>query len=158
MKWQSCAAGVSVAVLCTTAHAFGGTLVLKKAQGQAGATVAVAVLYRQGGGTAAAGLATDIEFDRTVLSQPRCAPGPALAAVSKSVICSETTPGRLRLGILGLDTTSVPQGEVARVTFAVAPTARPGRYKLRQHPTAADSDGRDYALRSRDGVVRIGGK
>jgi hypothetical protein len=146
---------VAASALLMGREAFGGELVLRMVRAQAGKPATVLVIYHKGPGPAAAGLATDIDFDSQVLTTPRCASGAALTGTGKTVVCSEVSKGRLRLGILGLDTSDVPEGEVARVTFAVDPGARPGHYRLQQHPTGADTNGRDISMGGNAGTVRI---
>jgi cohesin domain-containing protein len=136
-------------------RASAGELTLKGAKAQPGNQLSVPVVYREDRGLVAAGVATDITFDATVLRNPRCAPGKALAGSAKTVVCAEVSPGQLRLGIVGLDHGSVPQGEVARVTFDVASNARPGHYQLQHTPSAADADGKDYSLQKQDAQIDV---
>ena len=149
-----------VGLLVWTAAAHAGELAIGNAQVLSGQTVTVPVTYTAGkaGKKVAAAVATDIRFNSKVFSNPRCEDGSALgsgAAAAKTVKCAEPQPGLLRVAVFGLNVAPVPEGEVARVTFDVAADARPGRYRLRQKPTAADASGNDFRLVQRHGAVRV---
>lgn len=146
---------ITVAMFASGATASAGELIVGDAQAQPSAEVTVPITYRQGTGPAAAGLATDIRFPKG-LTQPRCAPGAALSGGQKTVKCAEPKPGLLRVAVFGLNLDAIPDGEVATVTFQVSPGARPGSYRLRNRPSAADAEGKDYRLRHHDGMIRIG--
>jgi hypothetical protein len=151
------AAGLlTAALVCNAATAFGGDLALARVTGKRGQPVSVPVLYRQGGGSAAAGLATDIVFDPTVLTHPRCTAGAALGSANeKTVKCAEPRPGLLRLLVYGLNLGAVPSGQVAIVTFDVAAGTQRRSLRLRHTPTAADANGKEIPLNHHNGAVRI---
>jgi hypothetical protein len=148
---------VTCGILWNASSAFGGELSLGTGHATRGGTVTLSVIYREANGPAAVGVATDVKFDPNGLTQPHCAVGGALASgtVSKSVRCAEPQAGVLRLAVYGLNRDPVPDGEVATVTFSVAAQARRRMYRLRQRPTAADADGRDFNLAHRTGAVRV---
>lgn len=145
---------IGILTLCAVPQAQAGGLALGRATTVAGRTVTVPLVYTAGRGPDAVALATDIRFDPAVLSQPRCAGGRSLGS-GKDVKCSEPRSGLLRLAVYGLNLDSVPAGEVATVTFDVAPGARPRSYQLRHTASAATADGTDFTLRQRPGTVRV---
>jgi hypothetical protein len=150
--------GLAAALLLHPTTSYGGELALGRAAGQPGQSVTVPLIYRQGLGPQAAGLATDIQFNPTALVHPRCAAGPALDDAAKSVVCAEPQPGLLRVGVYGLNLDPVPDGEVATITFDLLSQARRGLYSLRHTPSAADAQGRDFFLARRNGAVRVNGR
>jgi hypothetical protein len=122
-----------------------------------GTSVTVPITYRQGRGAVAVALGSDVTFDPRVLSKPRCAAGSALIASgpgAKLVTCGEPQPGLVRIAVLGLNTTPLPTGEIATVTFDVAATAPRRLYILRHKSGAADANGADFRLTHRSGVIR----
>lgn len=123
-----------------------------------GQPVTIPVGYSGKGALPAAALGTEIKFNPAVLSHPRCAPGAALATGStgKTVKCTERGRGVVRLAVFGLNLDAVPSGEVATITFDVAPSAQPKLYRLRHKPSAADANGTDFSLNARSGAVRVG--
>jgi len=146
---------LALAVLVGSAvPVFAGELSLAQVQAQPGQTVTLPMTY-QAGRTAAAGVASDIRFDPTVLRNPRCTAGPALAGTGKDVHCAEPHRGILRMGIFGLNLAAVPSGEVAQLTFDVAPTARARTYRLHQKPSAANAQGRQLGVKHTNGAVQV---
>lgn len=151
--------GVSLALVlavlwCNARSAPAGQLSLGRATARPGQTVTVPVVYAAGAGPVAAGLATDIAFNPVGLSHPRCASGAALGA-SKAVKCAEPKRGLVRIAIYGLNLDAIPAGEVATVSFDVAPGPRRRVYRLRHKPTAATADGTDFSLAHRSGAIRV---
>jgi hypothetical protein len=148
---------MAAGLLMWTTVAFAGEMSLGAAEVLPGQPVTLALTYT-GGGRVAAAVATDIRFNAKVFTNPRCESGSALASngtAAKSVKCAEPKPGLLRVAVFGLNVAPVPNGEVALVTFDVAPGARPGQYRLRQKPTAADATGNDFRLQRHHGAVRV---
>ena len=145
----------AIALFASGVTALAGELSIGDAQAQPGGEATVPITYQQGTGPAAAALTSDIRFsDR--LTQFRCAPGAALSGGQKTVKCAEPRRGLLRIAVYGLNLDPIPDGEVAIVSFHVPPGMRRRAYRLRNRPSAADAAGKEYPLRHRDGIVRIG--
>ena len=145
-----------VLMLCGAPRAtFGSQLQLGQGRGQAGRSVTLPLTYKLSGGRTAVALATDIQFDPAALSNPRCDSGNVLSRAGKSVQCAQPRPGLLRIAVFGLNSNPVPEGEVATVTFDVAPGVRPRRVVLRQTPSAADANGTEFRIGRKTGLVRL---
>jgi hypothetical protein len=151
------AVALTAAILFHPATGLAGQLALGRDAGRPGQTVTLPLTYRQGTGTEAAGLATDILFKSSVLTHPRCTAGSVLSRAAKTVTCAEPQPGLLRVAVYGLNLDPVPDGDVATLTFDVAPGARRGLYLLRNIATGADAQGTDFPLAHRNGAVRVSG-
>ncbi len=133
-----------------------GEIRLGEATVEPGQSVTVPLRYSASGKTAVA-VASDVRFNTSIFKNPRCSGGSALPA-NKSVRCGNPSRGVLRLAIFGLNTDPLPSGELATITFDIPATAKPGRYKLRNKPSAADKDGNDFRLTHGHGTVRVAGK
>ncbi len=130
-----------------------GELVVGAASAAPGQSVTVPVTYTAGGRSAVA-VASDVRFNTAIFKNPRCTGGSDLPA-AKSVRCGTPKSGILRLAVFGLNTDPMVSGEVAKITFDVAPNAKKGRYRLRNKPSAADKDGNDFRLAHGHGAVRV---
>ncbi len=130
-----------------------GELVVGVANASPGQSVTVPVTYTASGRSAVA-VASDIRFNTAIFKNPRCAGGSDLPT-NKSVRCGTPKSGILRLAVFGLNTDAMGSGEIAKITFDVAPNAKNGRYKLRNKPSAADKDGNDFHLAHGHGAVRV---
>lgn len=143
-------------IVASTTAALAGEIRLGDAVVEPGQSVTVPLSYSASGKTAVA-VASDVRFNTSIFKNPRCSGGSALPA-NKSVRCGNPSRGVLRLAIFGLNTDPLPSGELATITFDIPATAKPGRYKLRNKPSAADKDGNDFRLTHGHGAVRIAGK
>jgi len=130
-----------------------GELKVGSADAVPGQPVTISIDYTASGKTAAA-LASDVRFNTNIFKNPRCTPG-SNTPPTKSVRCGNPSKGVLRLAVFGLNTDPIGSGEVAKITFDVAPDAKKGRYKLRNKPSAADKDGNDFRLSHAHGAVRV---
>lgn len=157
MRRIVCAA-IAIVMTGTAAQAFAGQLALGSASGAPGQSVSLPLTFRQGTGPVAVALGTDVSFNASALSKPRCGAGSALSTsgpTAKLVTCAEPSPGVLRIAVLGLNTAPLPDGEVATVTFDVAPGAREGVVALSVKAGGADALGTDFDLEHSDGSVKV---
>ncbi len=142
-------------ILGGVANALSGQLTLGAARAAPGQTVTLPVTYDPGTGRTAVALGSDIRF-RTGLTNPRCAPGRALSKAGKTVRCAEPKPGLLRLVVFGLNVGPIPAGELALVTFDIAPGMRARSYRLQHTTRGADANGKEFGLRRRSGTIIVG--
>lgn len=142
-------------IVLSGAQALAGGLQVGRVNARPGQPIAVPVTFTAGRGTAVTALTVDIHFDKG-LTNPRCAQGAAMAGVDKIVRCAEVDPGQVRLLIFGFNQDAMPSGEVATVTFDVAPNWRHRLHRLLSEVSASDADGKPIQLARKSGTVRVG--
>jgi len=133
-----------------------GELILGSADVVPGTTLTVPLTYQATGRDAVA-VASDIRFNAAIFQNPRCSDGSDLGA-GKSVRCASPKRGILRVAVFGLNSDALSGGELAKVSFDIPATAKQGRYKLRNKPSAADKDGNDFRLKHTHSSVRVGAR
>lgn len=112
-------------------------LMAGRASGRPGADVRIPIGFFARGAPAAA-LSDDIVYDSAVLENPRVVVGPAAMIAEKEVKAASPREGLFRVGVLGINDTSIPSGIAAYVTFTVKADALPGRTLLK-HAFSASS-------------------
>jgi len=146
--------GGAIIVLSGT-QALAGGLQVGRVSARPGQPITVPVSFTAGKGDAVTALTVDIHFDKGLIN-PRCAQGAVIANVDKVVRCAEVDRGQIRLLIFGFNQDPLPSGEVATVTFDVAPNWRRRLHRLASEVSASDADGKPIQLARKSGTVRVG--
>ncbi len=96
-------------------------------------------------GQAIASLSTDIAFDATTFEPgPSCVINASIGAgtaANKSLVQSALGPGRVRVGILGMNNNLLPAGALFSCEFDALASATPGTYVLAATAQASRADG-----------------
>lgn len=114
-----------------------GDIIISKDSKQIGSSFQVPISLDSGGQGISA-LSSDFIYDPNYLANPRVTIGNSGSQAGKDVVFNEVRPGLFRVGVIGLNQNSIPDGEVAYVTFDVLTG---GQTSLRSLPTASDSHG-----------------
>jgi hypothetical protein len=135
--------------------AFGASLNLGEATGNAGSDVTIAMTLTTGGLQIAA-VAMDIGYNTSLLENPRVEIGPAGTAAGKQVISSTPFPGVFRIGVLSImNNNAIGDGIVANVTFKVKDTASGGDTTLTNAPSASSPSGNPVSITGQNGLIHI---
>jgi hypothetical protein len=136
--------------------AFGASLNLGEATGNAGSDVTIAMTLTTGGLQIAA-VAMDIVYGTaTFLENPRVVIGAAGTAVGKQVISSTPAPGIFRIGVLSItNNNAIGDGVVADVTFKIKDTAPAGDITLINIPSASDPSGNPVSITGQNGLIHV---
>ncbi len=101
-------------------------------------------------GQAVSGLSSDITYDPNLLTNPKVTLGEVAKQAGKDVIYNESSPGHLKVGVIGLNNNSIPDGTVAQITFDVV---RAGQISWSNQPTASDPQGNTVTVTFKDGKI-----
>lgn len=130
-------------------NAFAGAIPqmeLGSGSGNTGETVTLPVTLTNVPGSNISAIAMDISYDVDVLGNPIVTIGPAGNAAGKKVVMSTPSPGLFRIGVIGINNTTISDGVVANVSFTVKSTAKPGNTELTVNLSASDPDGKSVSL------------
>jgi len=105
-----------------------------------GETVTLQVTLTSDGAQLAA-LGANIGYDITALEYQTVTAGTAAIAAKKDVKISSPSPGMLRLGILGVNSSSIGNGIVAVMTFSKKLGANPKKLEFKYSVSGADQAG-----------------
>lgn len=116
--------------------------------GLPGATgIHIAVSLDSQGGAQVAGLNFDLTFDSSRLTVAGVNVGSAASSVGKLLSWSQPEANRIRVIIIGVNQTAIPDGTVATISFDVLGAASPGTSALTLSSTAAtDPTGNPVAV------------
>jgi hypothetical protein len=94
-----------------------------------------------------------LNYDPTLLANPRVTIGDSGKQAEKEVIFNEISPGLLRVGVVGLNQKAIPDGVTAYVTFDIL---KDGQILLGNEPTATGPRGDIVPVIIRDGKITPG--
>jgi hypothetical protein len=134
--------------------AFAAQLDLGTGSGAPGAVISIPVTLTNAGASISA-LSTDIGYSTAVLGSPTAVIGAAATAAGKMLTQSTPSPGVLRLGILGFNTTAIADGVVATVSFTINPAAVSGVATLTNSPAATSPAGTAVAVTGTAGSITV---
>ncbi len=153
---------VSFVMLAISVSAYGQTLSPGEATGTPGTEVKIPITLTTAGVQISA-TANDIGFNTALLDVPlvnglpKVELGPAGAAAGKLVVSSSPSPGVIRIGVLGFDTTSIGDGIVASLFLTIKATAPQTNAALSNAPSASNSSGASVPITGTGGVIHIHG-
>jgi hypothetical protein len=122
--------------------------------GRKGGDVTIPITLTNVSGVDIAALSVDIEFDNTILENPRAVIGPAGDASGKEVIASLPGTGVFRIAVLSVSNNSpIVSGVVAYATFTIRSDASTGETLLTSSPSASNPLGGVVEADGLDGGV-----
>jgi hypothetical protein len=129
---------IALVASCCVSVSFGASsedpeLLLGTGQGTINSEVTIPVTL-VGKGEPIAGVSSDITFNPTLLEFKAAVKGPAATSAGKNVNSNVVEPGLLRIGVIGFNTTVIPDGIVAYLSFAVKQTIPDGTTFLTNSP------------------------
>jgi len=132
-------------------------LLISNATAFPGSTVTIELELISEAGVDISSLASDINYDPTVLSNPSARIGVAAEEANKSVITNEIGEDTFRLAIYSINNTNlIPDGVVAMITFDVNANAEIGtEIQVTQEASASDPEANDIFLEGRSGKITI---
>ncbi len=101
-------------------------------------------------GQAVSALSNNISYNPNILANPRATIGEAANQAGKQLVFNEKRPGFLRVGIIGLNQTLIPDGVVAYVTFDVL---KDGPISLTNKLTASGPAGNTVPVTGSNGRI-----
>jgi hypothetical protein len=153
------AMGLIVAGVLLGAHAPAATVAVGSAEARAGDTgVAIVFTLTLQPGELVSGIQFDLVFAAEALELTSLAEGPVAVAASKSVSFTETSPGRVRAIVAGLNQNVMEAGVVVEGLFNVPVRAPNGRHTLAlENLVLSNPAGRAVPATPEHGVVAVSG-
>lgn len=109
-------------------------------------------------GTPISAVAFDIAYDPNLLESPSATIAPQMAAAGKYIKFSSPSPGIFRVGVIGLNSTTLPDGLAAKVSFTIKGDAKPGRTALAIKPSASDPSAGEAQIQAAKSSIKINKK
>ncbi|UFS71027.1 hypothetical protein LPW11_02290 [Geomonas sp. RF6] len=153
MRLKSLFVAIMLLLSAASAFAAGPTLSLGNVSGVQGQSVTIPVTLTTNGANIGA-CEVQLDYDPAVLTPTGATLGPAGTAASKTVNPVQVNSARYVVGVYALNTTSIGDGVVANVTFAISSTAT-GTPVILNVPSASDPDGNDVSISGTGSTITL---
>ena len=114
---------------------------LGSGSGKKGETITLPVTLINAPNSGISAIGIDIGYDPDVLENTAVTIGPAGSAADKNVVMSTPSQGVFRIGLIGINNTTISDGIVANVSFTVKANAAPGNTELTVKLSVSDPEG-----------------
>jgi len=146
-------AGILCCIPCTIFAATLPSLDLTSAQGYPGDTVTIGITLTNPSAEAIGGTQNDIKYNPSVITAltPTARLGPSGKMAGKDLTLSDifesNNTATFTIGVFGMNTDVIPDGEVASIGFQILENTPPGTYTLKNTPYAGGSGSKPDTMR-----------
>jgi len=98
-------------------------------------------------------LSTDLSFNPEKLKFEEANIG--AAASNKKIVTNKMKPGKVRIGLISMDSTALNDGELITVTFSVDPEAKPGEVQIEQEVSGSTPEGEEAEISGKAGTIDV---
>ena len=140
----------AIFILAGTAYA-GSTLSIQDKSASPADTVMVPLVLKSSSQLSA--LSTDLSYNADRLQFNDASIG--VAASNKKVVANSRGEGKVRIGLISMDSTVLNDGKVINVSFVVDPEAEPGKVQIEQEVSGSTPDGEETDVNGESGTIDV---